>query len=296
MSGAWIVFSEMRPARRENRYGIDFFEPQVMTIVNVTPDSFFDGSRTPDFAAIAERVARAVAEGCSIVDVGGYSSRPGADEVPVEEEWRRVETGIRAVRSVSREIPVSVDTFRSEVAERAICLDYRIIINDISAGEIDPDIVRVAVANDVPYVAMHMRGTPATMQTLTGYADTIAEVEHYFASKVDALMSVGMRPENIVLDPGFGFAKTTDENYELLGGLNRLRALGFPLLGGVSRKSMIYKVLGVTPTESLAGTIALNWEMLRQGVTVLRVHDTREAVDTVRIFERYVQNGWKHHD
>lgn len=296
MSSRLTVFSEMKPIENSRVYGLDLFRPQVMTIVNVTPDSFFEGSRTPRYEEIVERVRRAVADGCSMIDVGGYSSRQGADDVAADEEWRRVETGIRAVRSISQTIPVSVDTFRSEVAARAIAADPLIIINDISAGTIDPDIIRVAAANGVPYVAMHMRGTPDTMQTMTEYEDIVAEVEAYFEAKVDELLTAGMRRENIVLDPGFGFAKTLDGNYELLGGLHRLRRLGFPLLGGVSRKSMIYRLLGVTPAESLAGTVALGWEMLRQGVSILRVHDTREAVDTVRIFEKYMHNAGKHDD
>lgn len=272
------------------RYGIDFSRPQVMTIVNVTPDSFYEGSRTTDEADVVVRVREAVAAGCSIVDVGGYSSRPNADDVSPNEEWRRVETGIRCVRAVSADIPVSIDTFRASVAERAVSADSRIIINDISAGALDPAIIDVAAESGVPYIAMHMRGTPATMQSMTDYDDITAEVKRYFGEKIELFLSRGMRDENIILDAGFGFAKTLDQNYELLGRLNEICGMGYPVLAGLSRKSMIYKLLGVTPSESLAGTVALGWEALRQGATVLRVHDTRAAVDTVKVFKAYCKN------
>ena len=234
----------------------------------------------------------AVEAGASVIDVGGYSSRSGADEVSPEEEWRRVDLGVGAVRSLSSDLPVSIDTFRSSVAARAIHKYGKVIINDISAGELDPLIVDVAAEHDVPYVAMHMKGDPKTMQSLTDYKrDITAEVVAYFEARVAALLAAGIAREHLVLDPGFGFAKTTEQNYELLAGLHRLCALGYPVLAGLSRKSMIYRVLGVTPAQSLAGTVALGWECLRQGAAILRVHDVREAVDTVRIFNAYVQNS-----
>lgn len=262
-----------------------------MAILNVTPDSFFEGSRTADADAAGERVRRAVAEGASIIDVGGYSSRPGADEVSPEEELRRVSEGVAAVRRMAPGMPVSVDTFRAEVAAKCIESFGRVIINDISAGEIDPEIIRVAVRFDVPYIAMHMRGTPDTMQSMTDYDDVTEEVAEYFRAKTAQLAAAGMRRENIVLDPGFGFAKTLEQNYELLGGLHRLCELGYPVLAGLSRKSMIYRLLGTTPAGSLAGTTALDWECLRQGASILRVHDVREAVDTVKIFERFMMSN-----
>lgn len=256
-----------------------------MAIVNVTPDSFFAGSRTPDAAAIEERVREVVAAGCDMIDVGGYSSRPGAAEVSPDEEWERVAAGIAAVRRLAPDMPVSVDTFRAEVARRALESFGELIINDISAGELDPSIVDVVAAYDAPYVAMHMRGTPATMQGLAQYDDVTEEVVRYFRERIGLLRSRGVR--RLILDPGFGFAKTLDQNYTLLRGLHRLCALGCPVLAGVSRKSMIYKALDTTPDGALAGTVALGWECLRQGAAVLRVHDVREAVDTVRIFNRF---------
>ena len=270
----------------------DFSQPRVMAILNVTPDSFFAGSRMPDAPHVERRVREAVAEGASIIDVGGYSSRPGADEVSPGEEWRRVGLGVEAVRRLAPGMAVSVDTFRSEVAARAIERFGPLIINDISAGELDPAMPAVAAKYGVPYIAMHMKGDPKTMQSLTDYKrDITAEVVAYFEARVAALLAAGIAREHLVLDPGFGFAKTTEQNYELLAGLHRLCALGYPVLAGLSRKSMIYRVLGVTPAQSLAGTVALGWECLRQGAAILRVHDVREAVDTVRIFNAYVQNS-----
>lgn len=270
----------------------DFSQPRVMAILNVTPDSFFAGSRMPDAPHVERRVREVVAEGASIIDVGGYSSRPGADEVSPGEEWRRVKLGVGAVRRLAPGMAVSVDTFRSEVAARAIERFGPLIINDISAGELDPAMPAVAAKYGVPYIAMHMKGDPKTMQSLTDYKrDITAEVVAYFEARVAALLAAGIAREHLVLDPGFGFAKTTEQNYELLAGLHRLCALGYPVLAGLSRKSMIYRVLGVTPAQSLAGTVALGWECLRQGAAILRVHDVREAVDTVRIFNAYVQNS-----
>ena len=270
----------------------DFSQPRVMAILNVTPDSFFAGSRMPDAPHVERRVREAVAEGASIIDVGGYSSRPGADEVSPGEEWRRVKLGVGAVRRLAPGMAVSVDTFRSEVAARAIERFGPLIINDISAGELEPAMPAGAAKYGVPYSAMHMKGDPKTMQSLTDYKrDITAEVVAYFEARVAALLAAGIAREHLVLDPGFGFAKTTEQNYELLAGLHRLCALGYPVLAGLSRKSMIYRVLGVTPAQSLAGTVALGWECLRQGAAILRVHDVREAVDTVRIFNAYVQNS-----
>ena len=267
---------------------IDFSAPQVMAILNVTPDSFYAGSRMPDAGAVERRVREAVAEGAQLIDVGGYSSRPGADEVPADEEWRRVELGVGTVRRLAPDMPVSVDTFRSEVAAKAVEAFGPLIINDISAGELDPAMFSVAAKYDVPYIAMHMKGDPRTMQSQTDYRrDITTEVVDYFRMRSEAMLAAGIRPENIILDPGFGFAKTTEQNYELLAGLGELCALGYPVLAGLSRKSMIYKVLGVTPAESLAGTVALGWECLRQGAKILRVHDVREAADTVRLFNMF---------
>lgn len=272
---------------KQQEINLDFSRRQVMTIVNVTPDSFFAGSRTPDWLDVERRVREAVEAGASVIDVGGYSSRPGADEVSPEEEWRRVDLGVGAVRSLSPDLPVSIDTFRSSVAARTIHKYGKVIINDISAGELDPLIVDVVAEHDVPYVAMHMKGDPRTMQSMTDYRDIVAEVVDYFRERTAQLRERGVR--RIVVDPGFGFAKTLEQNYELLRGLHRLAELGYPVLAGVSRKSMIYKLLGTTPAEALNGTTALHWECLRQGAVILRAHDTREAVEVVRMFDQFMQ-------
>lgn len=271
-------------------YGIDLASPRVMAVVNVTPDSFYAASRTADAESIVARVRSAVEEGAAIIDVGGFSSRPGADDVAVVEEIRRVEMGIRAVREVSRDIPVSVDTFRAAVARHALKIDSRIVVNDISAGALDPEMIPTVAEAGVPYVAMHMRGTPATMSSLTDYDDVVAEVAGWLSRRADFMMRCGMRAENIILDPGFGFAKSVPQNYELMNGLHEICALGFPVVAGISRKSMIWRVLGSSPDEALAGTSALNWEALRQGAKLLRVHDVRAAADTVKIFNEFQNN------
>lgn len=271
---------------------LDLSIPQVMAIVNVTPDSFFADSRTFDSDAIARRVETVLAEGASMLDIGGYSSRPGAAEVPCEEEWRRVAMGLEAVRRVGAQVPVSVDTFRSEIVVRAVESFGELIVNDISAGELDDRMIPTVAHYDVPYIAMHMKGTPQTMQSMTDYRGCIVDaVTAYFRERVDVLLSAGLRRENILLDPGFGFAKTLEQNYELLAGLHRLCEAGYPVLAGVSRKSMIWRALNTTPDHALVGTVALEWECLRQGAAILRVHDVREAADAVRLFGFYRRNG-----
>ena len=282
MWSSCIKCTVMRLGDRE----LDLSQPQVMAIINVTDDSFFEGSRTVDEQSIAARVKEAIASGATILDVGGYSSRPGAKELSVDEEWERVRKGLRGIKDVAADAFVSVDTFRSEVVRRAVEEFGDVIVNDISAGELDDEMIDVVAKYNLPYIAMHMRGTPQTMQSLMEYPNgVVEEVCRYFENKVAELHSRGV--SKIILDPGFGFAKTLEQNYELLGGLNRLCAMGYPALAGVSRKSMIYKLLGVTPAESLNGTTALNWEALRQGAAILRVHDTREAVEVVNIFTEY---------
>lgn len=267
---------------------LDFSAMHVMAILNITPDSFYAGSRMTDTGAVEARVREAVEAGCTIIDVGGYSSRPGADEVSPEEEWRRVELGVGTVRRLAPGMAVSVDTFRSEIAVRAIEQFGRLIINDISAGELDKEMFAVVVKYGVPYVAMHMKGDPQTMQLMTDYKrDITAEVVDYFSRRIGEMRAAGIGMDQIILDPGFGFAKNTEQNFELLRNLHALCELGYPVLAGISRKSMIWRTLGTTPTEALAGTVALGWECLRQGATILRVHDVREAVDTVKIFNAY---------
>lgn len=269
------------------RIDIDFRQPQVMAIVNVTEDSFYAKSRMAGAEAVRERVRQALAEGATIIDVGGYSSRPGAADVPLAEEWERVDMALAAIREVDAEVAISIDTFRAEVVRRAVAGYGPVIVNDITAGEGDADMVPTVASLDVPYVAMHMRGTPQTMQHLTDYEDATGEVCAYLRDRAQELERAGVRPENIILDPGFGFAKSTEQCYKLLGELNYLCALDYPVLVGVSRKSMIYRLLDTTPEQALCGTQVVHWEALRQGATLLRVHDVREAVQTIRMFEMF---------
>ena len=269
---------------------IDFRRRCVMAIVNVTPDSFFGSSRAEDAAAVERMVRGAVAEGAAIIDIGGCSTRPGAEYVAADEEYRRVAEGLRAVRRAAPDVAVSIDTFRADVAARCIEEFGPLIVNDISAGEEDPELMSVAARYGVPYVAMHKRGRPSEMQSLTGYADVAAEVAEYLCERVARLVEAGVRRELIAVDPGFGFAKTADENFRLLAGLHRLKATGCPILAGVSRKSMIYKTLETTPDDALNGTTALHWECLRQGASILRAHDVREAVQTIRLYEKFEMN------
>ena len=258
-----------------------------MAIVNATPDSFYSLSRTQSHDAVAERVREAIAEGAAIIDIGGYSSRPDADDVAVEEEWSRVEMALKATREVSSEVAISVDTFRAEVVRRAVVQFGNIIVNDITAGGGDSEMLATVAELGIPYIAMHMRGTPQTMQQQTEYTDVTADVVVELGARLKAIEKAGIDLKRVALDPGFGFAKTTEQNFELLAGLNKLKELGQPLLVGVSRKSMIYKTLGITPEESLAATQAVHWEALRQGATLLRVHDVREAVETIKLYEKY---------
>lgn len=269
---------------------LNFREPHVMAILNVTDDSFYAGSRNMEERAISERVVQAIEEGATIIDVGGYSTRPGAKDISLEEEWQRVERGLKCIRDISEDIAISVDTFRSGVVERAVALVGDIIVNDISAGEADTRMVDVVAHHKLPYIAMHMRGTPQTMQSMTQYEEGICEsVCRYFTQRVEYLRQRGV--DDIILDPGFGFAKSVEQNFELLGGLSSLSALGYPVLAGLSRKSMIYRALDITPEESLAGTVALNWEALRQGASILRVHDVREARQVIELYNRVKKQG-----
>ncbi len=234
------------------------------------------------------RVERVIAEGATIIDIGGYSSRPNATEVSLEEEWERVRRGLEAVAKVAGGVAVSVDSFRAEIIRRAVEEFGEVIVNDISAGEQDSEMLGVVAKYDLPYVAMHMRGTPQTMQSMTEYeGGVVAAVVEYFTERVEEIALAGVRRDRIILDPGFGFAKSTEQNYELLRDLDKLRALGYPLLVGLSRKSMIYKPLGITPEESLSGSLALAWEALRGGSAILRVHDVAETAQILRLNNIY---------
>lgn len=262
--------------------------PRVMGILNVTPDSFYDGSRCPEKAEITERVHTIVREGADIIDIGGYSSRPHAADISPDEEMRRLSVGLEIIRKHYPDAFVSVDTFRAEVARRCV-EEYGVqIINDISGGELDHKMFETAADLHVPYILMHMRGTPDTMMSLTDYDNLIGDMLYYFSERIARLESLGVN--DIIIDPGFGFSKTLDDNYMLMKHLDEFARIGLPLLVGVSRKSMIYKYFGTTPAESLNGTTALNVLALLGGANILRVHDVREAVEAVRIVCKTLQS------
>ena len=263
---------------------LDLSKPQVMGILNVTPDSFYAGSRMETEEAVRGRVRQIIAEGGSMIDVGAYSSRPGAADVSAEEEMERLRRGMSIVREEAPEIPVSVDTFRADVAKMAVEELGVDIINDISGGELDKEMFKTVAKLGVPYILMHMKGTPQTMQQAPHYDDLMKEVMLYFAEKVQQLRDLGQK--DIVLDPGYGFAKTIDHNYELLRHQEMLEVFELPLLVGVSRKSMIYRFLGTSPEEALNGTSVLNTIALQKGANILRMHDVKEAVEVVRLVEK----------
>lgn len=255
--------------------------PQVMGILNLTPDSFYAASRQQDEEAIARRCRQIAAEGGSMIDVGAYSSRPGADDVSAGEEMERLRRGLAVVR---RELPdaiVSVDTFRADVARMCVEEYGADIINDISGGQLDRQMFGTVARLGVPYILMHMKGEPQTMQQAPAYDDLLREVMIYFAERVLRLRELGVK--DIIADPGFGFGKTLAHNYELMAHLEEFRMLEVPLLVGVSRKSMIYKLLGGGPEEALNGTTVLNTIALMKGAHILRVHDVRPAAETVRM-------------
>ena len=264
---------------------MDLSRPQVMGILNVTPDSFYGASRHTTEEGIAERVRQIQEEGATIIDVGAYSSRPGADDVSEAEEMERLRLALKVVRSECPDAVVSVDTFRSSVARMCVEEYGADIINDISGGEMDGAMFRTVAQLGVPYVLMHMKGTPADMQTNPHYGNLVGEVVAYFAERVQRLRDLGQK--DIILDLGFGFGKTIDHNYELFSQMGMFADLfGLPMLVGVSRKSMIYRLLGGEPSDALNGTTALNAMALMSGANILRVHDVRECVEAVRLFEK----------
>ncbi|HZY24668.1 MAG TPA: dihydropteroate synthase [Bacteroidales bacterium] len=263
---------------------LDLEVPKVMGILNITPDSFYKRSRYYTDAEILKAAATMLEEGADILDVGGYSSRPGAKNITIEEESERV---LRAIRLINGEFPdsiISVDTFRANVAMEAVSDCGARIINDISGGEGDPGMFKTIEKLNVPYILMHMKGTPVTMQDNPVYDDIIADILRWFGEKIFKLKSAGIK--DIIIDPGIGFGKTTDQNFELLQKLNDFSITGLPLLIGLSRKGMIWKTLDITADEALNGTTALNAVALMNGADILRVHDVKEAVQTVKLINK----------
>lgn len=251
--------------------------PWVMGILNVTPDSFWAGSRCDTQQAIEQRVATMIDEGADAIDIGAYSTRPGAAEVTVHDEMARLDRAMHIVRAMAPDLPTSVDTFRADVAQFAVEQLGVDIINDVSGGTLDNDMFATVARLRVPYVLMHMRGTPATMQQLTDYDNVVADVLADLRVKLDKLHDCGVR--DVLIDPGFGFSKTLEQNYQLMARLADFHQLNAPLLVGISRKSMIYKALDCTADQALNGTTVLNTLALQAGTHILRVHDVRPAVE-----------------
>ena len=269
---------------------ISLHKPLVMGIMNVTPDSFYTGSRAQTEDSIRARILEIVSEGGDIIDLGAYSTRPGADEISEAEEKARLEKALRILSNEYPQLIYSVDTWRSNIA-RWVVEEYGAgIINDISGGSLDKDMFKIVTELQVPYILMHMRGTPQTMQTQTDYTDVGLGVLDFFIQKSEELRALGLH--DLILDPGFGFAKTLEQNYTLMNYIPRfIEATGLPLLVGISRKSMIYKLLGIDSNESLNGTSILNTHALLSGAKILRVHDVRAAVEAVKLTEELKKNS-----
>ncbi len=268
---------------------IDLDVPKVMGIINVTPDSFYSGSRFDSEKKILQAAREMLVNGADILDIGGYSSRPGAPDVSFDEERNRV---LGAVRLISREFPsaiISVDTFRAEIAREAVEESGAHIINDISGGEADSQMFETVQKLNVPYIIMHMQGNPRTMQLNPVYSDIVSDILKWFGERIFRLRSSGVK--DIIIDPGFGFGKTADHNFEMLNRLNDFSIAGLPLMVGLSRKSMIWKTLDIKAEEALTGTISLNTTALLKGADILRVHDVKEAVQIVRLFCRLRKNA-----
>lgn len=263
---------------------MDLSVPRIMGILNVTPDSFYADSRKQTEREIAERVEQLLEEGADIIDIGAYSSRPNAADVSPEEEMERLKRGLELVRRFAPDAVVSVDTFRASVARRCV-EDYGVaLINDISAGELDDRMFETVVELGVPYIMMHMQGTPQNMQVAPHYENLMQEQISYFARKLEQLREMGQK--DILIDPGFGFGKTLEHNYELMRHLDRLKIFDLPILVGISRKSMVYKFLDITPDESLNGTSVLHTVALLKGAALLRVHDVRACREVIRLVDK----------
>lgn len=262
---------------------IDLSIPKVMGILNVTPNSFFDGGKYKNEDEIISQVEKMLSEGATFIDIGAYSSKPSAEFVTEQEEIDRIVPAIELILKHFPKALLSIDTFRAEVAKASI-ESGAAIINDIAAGELDDKMFEIIAKYNVPYVMMHMRGNPQTMQSLTQYDDIIKEILFYFSEKVKKARALGIN--DLILDPGFGFAKTTDQNYEVMQKMELFNLLELPVLAGISRKSMIYKTLNITPQESLNATTFLNTIALTKGAKILRVHDVKEAVECVTLFNK----------
>ena len=262
---------------------IDLSNPKVMGILNLTPNSFFDGGKYKNETEIIAQVQKMLSEGATFIDIGAYSSKPNAEFVSIEEEMARIVPIVELLVQQFPNILISIDTFRSQVAEACIQKGAA-LINDISAGKLDDAMLGVVAKYNVPYIMMHMRGTPQTKSTLTQYEDVVKEVLLYFSERITVARSLGIN--DLIVDPGFGFAKTLEQNYEMLQKMELFQQLKLPVLVGISRKSMVYKILNNNASESLNGTTTLNAISLLKGANILRVHDVKEAVECVTLFNK----------
>jgi len=261
---------------------IDLSISKIMGILNITDDSFFDGGRYINEKSISIQAEKMIKEGADIIDIGGYSSRPGAQNIDEKMEFERVKTGIKAVQDVSKLIPLSIDTFRSGIAKKSLDLGAS-IINDISAGELDKKMFGVIAEYKAPYIMMHMIGSPKNMMNNIKYADLLDDIINYFVKKLEELTQIGIK--DVIIDVGFGFSKTIDQNYDLLNSLELFKILNAPILAGISRKSMIYKVLKTSPDGAINGTTVLNTVVALKGADILRVHDVKEAREIIDLIK-----------
>lgn len=266
---------------------IDFSIPKVMGVLNITPDSFYDGGRYTEKEKIVSKVEKMILEGVDFIDVGAYSSRPGAVLISFREELKRLSETMELLRSGFPESIISIDTFRSGIARKMVEEYGANMINDISAGDMDKEMFTTIADLKIPYIMMHMQGTPQIMQKNPKYDNVVKDILTFLSGKVEELKLLGV--DNVILDPGFGFGKTLDHNYELMNGLGQFSVLNKPIMVGVSRKSMIGKLLGCTPGEALNGTVVLNTVALMKGIDILRVHDVKEAVEAIKIVEKLKQ-------
>ena len=262
---------------------VDLNTPKVMGVLNITPDSFYDGGRYKDAKSILNQTEKLISEGATFLDIGAYSSRPGADFISENEELKRIVPVVELIQKNNPDVLISIDSFLAKVIRECVSAGA-VISNDISAGKLDPDMIKTVGELGVPYIMMHMRGTPQTMKNQTTYQHLINEIYAYFSKQIELARQHNIT--DIIIDPGFGFAKTLAQNYELLNQMEFFKNLNCPILTGVSRKSMIYKVLGCTAEEALNGTTALNMVALMNGACILRVHDVKEAVECIKLFNQ----------
>jgi dihydropteroate synthase len=268
---------------------LDLRHPRIMGIINVTEDSFYPGSRYTSDEEILAIAGKMLEEGADILDIGGCSTRPGALNVPEEDEKKRVCRATELILARYPEAVISVDTYRASVAGEAVINSGAAIINDISGGEMDKGMFPLVIRLNVPYIIMHMQGTPETMQSEPHYDDVVSDILFWFGQRIAQLQQAGMK--DIILDPGFGFGKTAKHNFDILARLNEFHIAGLPLLAGLSRKSMIWRTLNITPDDALNGTSALNMTALMKGASILRVHDVKEAKEVITLFEKIYPDG-----